>query len=288
MIVVTGATGLQGGAVTRHLLKDGWHVRALTRNAASKPAQALAMSGAEVAQGDMGEAASLRPIFAGAYGVYSVQNPFIGGPEGEVRQGKIVAEVAKDSGVQHLVYGSAGIGKKGTNIPSWETKLRIEDHLKSLSLPLTILRPMAFMELMIDQKFFPAMSTWHVMPRVMGASRPVGWLCTDDLGAIVAHAFAAPQRFVGKDLALASDVQSLAQCRSLYREVMGRFPPRFPIPIWLFQRFGFVGRDLTAMWRWLQTGDIELDTAPTRAIHSEALTVHAWLRRQKAARLVSQ
>ncbi len=52
MIVVTGATGLQGGAVTRHLLKDGWHVRGLTRNAASKQARALAALGAEVVQGD--------------------------------------------------------------------------------------------------------------------------------------------------------------------------------------------------------------------------------------------
>jgi uncharacterized protein YbjT (DUF2867 family) len=287
IIVVTGATGLQGGAVTRHLLKDGWHVRALTRNAASKQALALAASGAEVVQGDMTEAASLRPIFVGAYGVYSVQNPFISGPEAEVRQGKTVAEVAKDSGVQHLVYGSAGIGKKGTNIPSWETKLLIEDHMKTLSLPLTILRPMAFMELMTDKKFFPAVAAWHVMPRMMGASRPVGWLCTEDLGAIVAHAFAAPQRFVGKDLALASDVQSLSECRSLYREVMGTSPPQFPMAIWLFQHFGFVGRDLTTMWRWLRTGDIDLDTAPTRAIHPDALTVRAWLSRQKAARSAS-
>src|SRR5919108_4816457 len=283
IIVVTGATGLQGGAVTRHLLKDGWHVRALTRNAASKQAQAVAARGVEVVQGDMGEAASLRPIFAGAYGVYSVQNPFISGPEAEIRQGKTVAEVAKDSGVQHLVYGSAGIGKRGTNIPSWETKLHIEEHMKALSLPLTVLRPMAFMELMTDKKFFPAVATWHVMPRLMGASRPVGWLCTDDLGAIVAQAFAAPQRFVGKDLALASDVQSLSQCRVLYREVMGTSPARFPMPIWLFQRFGFVGRDLTTMWRWLRTASIDLDTAPTRAIHPEALTVRTWLSRQKAA-----
>src|ERR1044071_2478110 len=126
IIVVTGATGLQGGAVIRHLLKDGWQVRALTRDATSKPAHSLAMSGAEVVQGDMGEAASLRPIFAGAYGVYSVQNTFISGPEAEVRQGKTVAEVAKDSNVQHLVYGSAGIASKGTGIPSWETKLQIE------------------------------------------------------------------------------------------------------------------------------------------------------------------
>jgi uncharacterized protein YbjT (DUF2867 family) len=186
--------------------------------------------------------------------------------------------------VQHLVYGSAGIGRKGTGIPSWETKLLIEEHMQALSLPLTILRPMAFMELMTNKKFFPAVSTWHVMPRMMGASRPVGWLCVDDLGTIAAQVFAAPQQFVGRDLALASDVQSLAQCRALYQEVMGTRPPQFPIPNWLFQRFGFVGRDLTTMWRWLRTEDIDLDTAPTRAVHPEALTVRAWLSRQKAAR----
>src|SRR5215207_8657498 len=249
MIVVTGATGLQGGAVTHHLLKDGWHVRGLTRSAASKQAQALRALGAEVVQGDMGEPASLRPVFEGAYGIYSVQNPFISGPEQEIRQGKNVADVAEDVGVQHLVYGSAGIGKKGSGIPSWETKLQIEDHMKALELPLTILRPMAFMELMTNKKFFPAASTWHVMPTLMGSSRSVAWLCTDDLGAIAAKAFAAPHSFVGKDLALASDVQSLDECRSIYREVMGRNPRRFPMPVWLFKRFGFVGRDLTKMWR---------------------------------------
>ena len=288
MIVVTGATGLQGGAVTRHLLEDGWYVRGLTRNAASKQAQALRALGAEVVQGDMGDAASLRPLFEGAYGVYSVQNPFISGPEQEVRQGKNVADVAKEVGVEHLVYGSAGIGQKGTGIPSWETKLQVEDHMKALELPLTILRPMAFMELMTDKKFFPAASTWHVMPTLMGSTRSVGWLCADDLGAIAAKAFAAPQQYVGKDLALASDVQSLDQCRSIYREVMGKNPRRFPMPGWLFKRFGFVGRDLSTMWRWLRTADIELDTAPTRAIHSEALTVRSWLSRQKATRSASR
>jgi hypothetical protein len=69
---------------------------------------------------------------------------------------------------------------------------------------------------------------------------------------------------------------------------MGRLPPQFPMPVWLFRRFGFVGRDLTTMWHWLQTSDIDLDTAPTRTIHSEALTVHAWLREHKAARSASR
>lgn len=280
VIVVTGATGLQGGAVTRHLLEADWHVRGLTRNTASKQAQALATLGAEVVQGDMAEAASLRPVFEGAYGIYSVQNPFISGPEAEVRQGRNVAEAARDIGVEHLVYGSAGTGEKGTGIPSWETKLQIEDHMKALELPLTILRPMAFMELMTHKKFFPAASTWHLMPKLMGSSRNVGWLCTDDLGAIVAKAFANPRSFVGKDLALASDVQSLDECRSIYREVMGRNPRRLPMPVWLFERFGFVGKDLSTMWRWLRTATIDLDTEPTRAIHPDALSVGGWLSKQ--------
>jgi uncharacterized protein YbjT (DUF2867 family) len=282
-IVVTGATGLQGGAVARRLLEDGWQIRGLTRNAASKQAQALRAIGAEVVQGDMAEVASLRRAFQGAYGIYSVQNPFIGGPETEVRQGKNVAEVAKDIGVEHLVYGSAGTGRKGTGVPSWETKLQIEDHMKALELPLTILRPTAFMELMNHKKFFPPIAAWQVMPNLMGSSRRLPWLCTEDLGFIGAKAFADPHSFVGKDLTLASDVRSLEECRSIYREVMGRNPRRLPMPVWLFERFGFVGKDLTTMWRWLRTGYVDLDTSPTRAIHPEALTVGGWLSNQKTA-----
>lgn len=283
VIVVTGATGLQGSAVTRHLLEQGWRVRALTRNTAGKQAQALAALGAEVVRGDLDDTTTLRPAFAGADGVYSVQNPYISGPGGEVRQGKNVADIAEASGVRHFVYASAGTGQPGTGIPSWETKLQVEAHLKALGLPATILRPMAFMELMTEKKFYPAMSTWHVMPALMGWSRSVAWLCTDDLGAIAARVFADSQRFIGQDLALASDVQSLEQCRSLYREATGQFPRRFPLPVWAFQRFGFVGQDLTTMWRWLRTASIDFDTATARAIYPQALTVRDWLSKSKTA-----
>ncbi len=229
-IVVTGATGRQGSAVTRHLLEAGWRVRALTRNPKRSKALALADLGAELVQGDMGDRASLQVAFQGAYGIYSVQNPMISGLEAEVRQGKLVAEVAKQAGIKHLVYGSAGLGVKGTGIGSWESKLVIEEHMKALDIPLTILRPMAFMELMTDKAFYPAVSTWHVMPKLMGPSKKVAWLCTDDLGAIASKAFAEPQRFIGKDLKLASDVQSIDECRSIYRSVMGKAPGGSPCP----------------------------------------------------------
>ena len=78
-------------------------------------------------------------------------------------------------------------------------------------------------------------------------------------------AFAAADSFVGKDLTLASDVQSLDECRSIYREVMRTNLRRFPIPVWLFERFGFVGRDLTTMCRWLRTATIDLGIPHRRA-----------------------
>ena len=76
---------------------------------------------------------------------------------------------------------------------------------------------MAFMDLMTEQKFYPAASVWHVMPKLMGECRPVGWLVVDDLAAIAAMAFGDPDTFVGRGLALASHVQSIQECRDTFR-----------------------------------------------------------------------
>ena len=281
-IVVTGATGRQGGAVARHLLRDGWRVRAVTRKPESARAKALADAGAEVVKGDMGDRASMEGALRGAHGVYSVQNPMLSGLEQEVRQGTMVADAAKTVGVRHLVYGSAGTGEPGTGVGPWESKLAVEAHMRRLGLPATVLRPMAFMELMTDKGYFPAASTWHVMPLLMGGTRRVGWLSVDDLGAIAARVFAAPDEYVGRELKLASDVQSIDECRALYRDVTGKGTPKFPMPVWLFERV--VGTDLTTMWRWLRTHEIDLDTGPAKAIRPGALSVREWLTRGLSAR----
>jgi uncharacterized protein YbjT (DUF2867 family) len=280
LIAVTGATGRQGGAVARHLLADGWQVRALTRKPDREPARKLAALGAEVVQANMADPPSLVRAFTGAYGVYSVQNPMISGLEAEVAQGKNVADAAKKCGVQHVVYGSAGLGEHGTGIGSWESKLAVEAHMKALGAPVTVLRPMAFMELMTDKAFFPPASTWHLMPTLMGADRPVLWLSVDDLGAIAARVFADPDRFVGADLKLVSDVQSIDECRQIWREVTGRPPRRFPMPIWMFERF--VGTDLTTMWRWLRTAHIDVDPSETHEILPTVTTAREWLVQRRA------
>jgi uncharacterized protein YbjT (DUF2867 family) len=274
-IAVVGATGLQGGAVARQLLREGWPVRALTRDPDGKRARALVGAGAEVVRTDAADPAALDRSFAGASGVFSVQNHHVSGYDGEVAQGRNVAEAAARAGVRLLVYASAGTGAGGTGVGSWETKVQVTEHVRRLGIPFCALRPMAFMELMSERKFYPAASVWHLMPKLMGEERPVGWISVEDVAVIAAKAFAAPEVFAGTDVALASDVRSIGECREIWREVTGRRPRSFPMPRRLFERFS--GTDETTMWRWLRENDIDLDTAPTRGLHPEALTVRSWV-----------
>jgi uncharacterized protein YbjT (DUF2867 family) len=283
IIVVTGATGRQGGAVATHLLSGGWRVKALTRNPEGPAARRLGALGADVIKVDLGDRGSLGTAFSDAYGVYSVQNPMISGVEAEIAQGKNVADAAKEAGVGHLVYASAGIGIAGTGIGSWESKLKVQAHMEVLGIPHTIIRPMAFMELMTDKAFFPPVAMWHLMPKFAGEDLPIGWICVDDVGAVVARAFADPGQFIGADIRLAADVQSIADCRKTWHSITGRTARQFPMPVWLFKRF--VGTDLITMWSWLRTAGLQFDLAPTHKILPKALTVRQWLvGRQRPAR----
>jgi uncharacterized protein YbjT (DUF2867 family) len=277
VIVVTGATGRQGGAVARHLLAEGWRVRGVTRSPDSKAARRLAALGVEVVRADMASPHEMQHVCAGVHGVFSVQNAMISGEEGELTQGRNVADAAADGGVSHLVYGSAGHGTPGTGVAAWDNKLEVAAHARSKGLPLTVLRPMAFMELMTDKDLYPPVAAWHLMPRLVGEQQPIPWLSAEDLGAIAARAFGDPESYVGVDVALAADVRTLGECRGIWRRVTARNPRRFPMPVWLFERF--VGPDLTRMWRWLATHDVVVDVAHTRADHPQAMTVEQFVRR---------
>ncbi|HEX5808148.1 MAG TPA: NmrA/HSCARG family protein [Anaerolineales bacterium] len=275
-IVVIGATGRQGGQVVRHLLGEGWGVRALTRKPESKKAMELKASGAEIVGGDLEDKASLEAAFADAYGLYDIQIPVSGKIEVEINQGRNAAEAAKKTGIRHVVYGSAGLGgNRRTGIEQWDAKEEITQIMRGLGLPLTRLRPMAFMELMTDPSYYPQSSTWYIWPRLMGTERKIPWISVQDLGAIAAKAFANPDDYLGKDLPLAADTQSLAECREIYREVRGKYPSRFPMPMFLFEKF--VGKDIPRMWRWLRENLVSLETRQTYEIHPEAMTVRTFL-----------
>lgn len=274
-VAVCGATGRQGGAVTRHLLGAGWNVRALTRDVTTSRARALRAIGADLVVADMDDPTSLTRAFDGVDGVYSVQNGLLSGFDREVRQGANVVGAARTVDVEHLVYASAGPSQAATGVPSWDAKRQVEAELRRSGVPFTVLRPLAFMELMTDKGFYPALGTWSIWPRIAGDQQPIPWLAVDDLGAVAAAVFAEPDRFVEQELVLAADVRTLAECRAIHREVTGRPPTSFPAPMWVFDRF--TRGDVTAMWRWIRHGSVPLDTTVTRSLVPTALTVREWL-----------
>ncbi len=279
-VAVTGATGRQGSAVVRALLVEGWPVRGVTRDPTRGRARALAALGVDMVRADMEDPASLDRAFHGVYGVYSVQNFMISGLEGEVRQGRNVAEAAARADVEHLVYASAGTGERDTGIGSWESKLDVEQRLRELELPVTVLRPTAFMELMTDRAFSPAVGVWNAWPKIAGGSFEVSWLSCRDLGVIAERVLAEPRRFIGQDLTLAADRRSLDECRQIYARVFGREPRRFPMPVWMLDRFA---HDTVTLWRWLSANGVDADPGVARSIHPRALGVEAWLHRRNAA-----
>jgi len=115
-ILVTGATGRQGGAVVRHLFGRGAEVRALTRDPSTPRARALAARGVSTVQGDMDDTESLRRVMTEVYGVYSVQDFWTVGARREIQQGKNVADAAAAAGIEHLVFSSVGGAERSLRI----------------------------------------------------------------------------------------------------------------------------------------------------------------------------
>lgn len=288
-VLIFGATGNMGGAAARELLRRDWQVRAVTRNPQSEKAQALAALGAELVKADMDDRGSLEAAFDGMTRVFSVQNWTTSGVDGEIRQGKLVADAAKAAEITHLVYGSAGAGEPNSGIPHFDCKLVVEDYMRELGLPFTIVRPTPFMELMSAKEYYPAMAAWGAMPKVVGWDTRLPWVAVHDIGVAIANIFADPAAWIGRDLTLCGDMCSLREARAAFQTVDGKKPRGIPLPLALFQRMA--GEELVQMWRWLDCdlaarGQDQYRTLldATREICPEPHDVAGWLRLQHNGR----
>lgn len=275
VIAVTGATGQQGGAVARKLLADGWKVRALTRNEEKPAAQELASLGAEVVPGDMDNRAELEAAFQGAYGVFSVQNFWLPnvGYEGEIRQGKNVADAAKAAGIQHLVYSSVGSAHRGMGQKHFDSKWEIEQYIHSLDIPFTILRPVAFMDNYNWTRAYILNGT--LTGRGLQPEKGVQMIAVEDIGIFTALAFANPQEFLGKTIELAGDELTEPQTAEVFSRVIGR-------PIQLVAPTASSGRyaseeEMQAAFNFFSGQGYDADIPALRKRHPGLLTFEQYL-----------
>lgn len=221
-VLVTGATGSQGGATARQLLEHGYRVRAMTRHPEGEAGRALADLGAEVVYGDLDEPDSLREALDGVWGAFSLQNSWEAGVEREEEQGKRFARLAAEAGVRHFVYASVASADRGTGIPHFDNKWRIEETVRSVGLPSwTIVRPVFFMENFLSPGFKPGIDQGKlVMPVAPDTSLQM--IAVEDIGKHHFRAFDRHQEMNGVAIDVAGDERTLLEIAAVLSDALGR------------------------------------------------------------------
>jgi uncharacterized protein YbjT (DUF2867 family) len=275
-ILVLGATGNQGGAVARELLRRDWPVRALTRDPQSPKAQALAAD-AEVVQGDLDDPQALDAALSGVYGVYSMQT-FFGrdGVAGEERQGRAVAEAAARAKVEHFVYGSVGGAERNSGIPHFESKRRIEERIAELGLPATVLRPAFFMN---------NFSYWGpvrdddglMLTLALKPDTTLQMIDPENISLFAADAFDNPKEYLGHQLEIASDELTGPQMAKVFERVSG-IPTRFQEQD--IEQLRQFSEENAIMFEWLNGAGYRADIPALRTLHPELTTLETWARRE--------
>ena len=274
-ILVTGATGQQGGAVTRHLLKSNFKVRALVRDENKSASQELKKLGVEVIQGNMTDTAALDKAMEGVYGVFSVQNYWEHGYDGELNQGKAVADAAKKAGVKHFVQSSVGGAERLTKLPHFDVKFEIEEYLKELNLPTTVLRPVFFMEnfntfsapVEADGKF--------TLTIAMKPETKLQMITVDDIGAITALVLSQPEKYIGKEIELAGDELTMPEVAAAFSKVKGKEYVFNELPMDAMRSYN---EEFANMFQWFIDKGYEANIPELKKMYPALTDFETWLK----------
>lgn len=196
MILIVGATGHLGEHVARQLLAEGRSVRAMTR----QPSRALGLqaAGAEVVQGDLQDADSLRKAMHGVRAVVSSSHAMLGaGRNSSARvddEGqRALIDAAKDARVAHFIYTSV-LGASPTHpVDFWHTKERIERYLVRTGLAYTIIRSAAFMEVHAYDLIGKAVLAGGPVILFGRGTNPRNFVAAADVAALVVRAIGAAE-----------------------------------------------------------------------------------------------
>jgi uncharacterized protein YbjT (DUF2867 family) len=253
-ILITGATGKQGGATIRSLAGSGFDLRAMTRKPNSEAARDLKNRGITVVEGDLDDEASLTRALDGAWGVYAVQNTWEAGVENEETQGHRLARLAKAAGVQHYVYASVGSAHRKTGIPHFDNKARVEDTVRALGFPsYTIIRPVFFMENLVTPWFLNGDTLYAAMkPETV-----LQMIAVEDIGKYGARAFTDPA-LENRALDIAGDAATMPQAVQVLSKALGRTISFVEVPIGDVRKNS---EDFAIMLEWFGTTGYDVDIA---------------------------
>jgi uncharacterized protein YbjT (DUF2867 family) len=277
IILVTGATGKQGGSVARHLLNNGYRVKAMTRKPESEKALFLKELGAEVTEGNYDDLKSVECVLDGIWGVFAVQNTWEAGVEREKEQGKRFAEIAKKKGIVHFVYTSVGSAYRKTGIPHFENKWRIEETIRSLKFPsYTILRPVFFMENFLSPTVLPGLLEGNLQVGLRAETK-LQMVAVDDIGKFGLLAFERYDKLNGAEIDIAGDERTMPETAAILGRVIGRKIEFREVPK---EEVRKASEDYALMLEWFDRVGYNVDIAALRKNFGIELTsLESWARK---------
>jgi uncharacterized protein YbjT (DUF2867 family) len=271
-IMVTGATGKQGGAVARHLTDGGWHVRILTRDPNKPAAKRCHEMGMEIIKADLDDKNSVLKAADGVYGIYSVQSREQGF-EVEVRQGKMLADIGKECRVKHFVYSSVSAANRNTKIPHFESKWQIEQYIDSLRIPVTIFRPVWFMDNFLMPQFLDSILK-GVLSMPLKSDKMLEMIAVDNIGGFVAKAFENPDEFIGQAIDIAGDKLTMPQVTEKLSKVVGHDVKFVEMPMKEMKK---ASEEWAIMFQWFNDVGYKSDIPKLRRMLPDLMDFDAWL-----------
>jgi uncharacterized protein YbjT (DUF2867 family) len=272
-ILVAGATGLQGGAVLRHLIAGRFAVRVLAREPESERARLISRTGTEVVQGDLTDRESLDLALQGVDGVFSMATPFERGLDTEVTQGTTLGDAAKAAGVSQYVYSSVGAADRDTGIPHFQTKTRIEEHLRTLELPLTILRPVWFYENFNSYGMEQVGDAYEIRMPIRPETK-LQMIAADDVGAFVTLAFEQPDEWVGRELEIAGDELTMDQIAAAIQSYTRVHTDFVQVPV---EEVRAYSEDRARLYEYFEREGYRADLLQLRRLLPDLTTFAEWL-----------
>jgi len=264
-VLVTGATGNQGGSVLRALLADGHEVRALTRSTEGEKADTLRELGALPVAGSFDDVESVRQAMRGADAVFANTSSFAAGPAAEVPHGHALIDAAVAAGVEHFVLSSVGSADRATGVGHFDSKYAIEQHLRTTSLNWTITAPVFF----ADNAMFP----WNVgdiaqgrFRQAIGAGTKLQVVSVRDIGRFNALVIARGAEFYGKRIDYAGDELTGPQMADALTAATGAQVEFDEQPV---AEMAAMGEDMVAMYTWFESTGYVADIEGLRRDYPE-------------------
>ncbi len=245
-VLVSGATGNQGGEVVQALLESGHKVRALTRNPDSPRARQLAEQGVELIRGNFDDAESLGRALQGIDSFYLMGSPQEVGVKGETKQGIELANAAKTANVGHLVYGSVANADLDTGVPHFESKFKVEQHITSLGIPFSISAPVYFMDNVIAPWSIEGLKSGRIA-QAMPADRSLQQVSVRNIGEFVASLINRRESVFGERFNFAGDELSGEENAQILTRITGHEVSYETLPISVVKE---QSDDMAAMFAW--------------------------------------